>query len=180
MARTKSGIDPELKREEIELAACRLFVDKGYESTSMAAVAAAAGVAPNTVYWYYANKDDLLVAVLDRLVGKALADLAERQEDSLSQQFKWMLDEFQRTSRLVSTVHARLEQSERIRDWHDRFHALLEDMLVRQMTAKGMSRAKAATLATVGTFVVEGMLSHPHTAQQLERVVRWLKESGKP
>lgn len=178
MARTKREIDPELKREQIEQAACGLFLDKGYEATSMAAVAAAAGVAPNTLYWYYSNKDDLLVAVLDRLVRKALVDLATRQQESLPRQFAWLLGEFQRTSRLVSTVHARLEQSERIRDWHDRFHALLEQMLIRQMVAKGLSRSKASMLATVGTFVVEGMLSHPHTAQQTQRVVRWLRESG--
>jgi len=42
------------------------------------------------------------------------------------------------------------------------------------MTAKGMSRPKAALMATVGTFVVEGLMSHPHSSQQFDAVVRWL------
>lgn len=180
MARTKRDIDPALKREQIEAAAGQLFLDQGYEATSMAAVAAAAGVAPNTLYWYFANKDDLLVAVLDRLVDKALAELAGRQGQPLAQQFRWLLGELQQASRLVSTVHARLGQSERIHAWHERFHAMLETLLVQQMTAAGMAPARAAMMATVGTFVVEGLLLHPHSAQQLDRVTKWLWESARP
>jgi TetR/AcrR family transcriptional regulator of autoinduction and epiphytic fitness len=37
-----------------------------------------------------------------------------------------------------------------------------------------MSRSKASLMATVGTYVVEGLLSHPHTSQQADKVVQWL------
>ena len=49
-----------------------LFKEQGYEKTSMSSVAKAAGVAANTIYWYYANKDDLLIAVLNREVMQAM------------------------------------------------------------------------------------------------------------
>lgn len=174
MARNKRDIDRQLKRDEIELAACQLFVTQGYEATSMAHVASAAGVAPNTLYWYFANKDELLIAVLDRLVNQALATLPQRQQEPLSAQLKWLLGEFNQASRLVSTVHARLAHSEAVREWHDRFHQMLDTLLVQHMTAKGMGRPKAALMATVGTFVVEGLMSHPHSSQQFDAVVRWL------
>jgi AcrR family transcriptional regulator len=179
MAKNKREVDPEVKREQIEEAACALFLVNGYESTSMAAVGKAAGVAPNTLYWYFASKDDLLVAILDRLVNRAIAQLAQRQDHALGDQLTWLLGEFQQASKLISTVHSRLDRSEKIREWHDRFHAMLDDMLVHQMVSKGMSRTQASVMATVGTYVVEGLLSHPHTSQQFDKVVRWLTGNGK-
>lgn len=179
MAKNKREVDPEVKREQIEDAAGMLFLVDGYESTSMAAVAKAAGVAPNTLYWYFANKDDLLVAVLDRHVNCAIERLATMQDQSLSAQLNWLLVSFRQTSKLVSTVHARLDRSEKIRVWHDRFHAMLDQMLVQQMVSKGMSPTKAAVMATVGTYVVEGLLSHPHTSQQVDKVALWLTGNGK-
>lgn len=179
MARNKREVDPEVKREQIEEAACALFLVDGYEATSMAAVGKAAGVAPNTLYWYFASKDDLLVAILDRLVNRAVAQLAGMQDQTLGAQLTWLLGEFQQASKLISTVHSRLDRSDKIREWHERFHAMLDDMLVHQMVSKGMSRTKASVMATVGTYVVEGLLSHPHTSQQFDKVVHWLTGNGK-
>lgn len=179
MAKNKREVDPAVKREQIEEAACALFLSDGYESTSMATVGKSAGVAPNTLYWYFSSKDDLLVAILDRLVGRAMAQLPGLQDQSLGAQLGWLLGEFQQASKLISTVHSRLDRSEKVRDWHDRFHAMLDTMLVQQMVSKGMSRAKASVMATVGTYVVEGLLSHPHTSQQFDKVVLWLTGEGK-
>ena len=66
MGKNKRDVDPQVKRDEIEAAALQLFTEHGYEATSMAMVAAHAGVAPNTLYWYFKNKDDMLVAALNR------------------------------------------------------------------------------------------------------------------
>jgi TetR/AcrR family transcriptional regulator of autoinduction and epiphytic fitness len=180
MAKNKRDQDADLKREQIEDAACALFLRDGYEATSMAAVAKSAGVAPNTLYWYFEGKDDLLVAILDRLVNRALGHLAsEMHSKPLSAQLTWMLAEFQQASKLISTVHARLEQSEKIHAWHERFHTMLDTLLVQQLMHSGMSRSKASLMATVGTYVVEGLLSHPHTSQQADKVVQWLVGAGK-
>lgn len=179
MAKNKRDVDAEVKREQIEEAACALFLADGYEATSMAAVGKAAGVAPNTLYWYFSSKDDLLVAILDRLVNQAMTRLAGMQDQSLGEQLTWLLGEFQQASKLISTVHSRLDRSEKIREWHDRFHEMLDGMLVQQMVSKGMSRTKASVMATVGTYVVEGLMSHPHTSQQFDKVVHWLTGNGK-
>lgn len=180
MAKNKRELEPAVKRDQIEDAACMLFLVEGYESTSMATIAKAAGVAPNTLYWYFSSKDDLLVAILDRLVNRAVAQLATMQSQSFGDQVLWLLTEFQQASKLISTVHSRLEKAETIRNWHDRFHVMLDQMLVSQMVSTGMSKAKASVMATVGTYVVEGLLSHPHGSQQVEKVVHWLTSGGKP
>lgn len=174
MGKNKRDVDPQVKRDEIEEAASKLFAEHGYAATSMAMVAAEAGVAPNTLYWYYKNKDDMLVAALNRLVAEGLAEHAKMREAPLGTQLRWLINHMMRASKLVSTVHARLEHSEVIRDWHTQFHQMMDALLVEQLTAKGMSASKASLMATVGTFVVEGLLSHPHTAKQLDAAVAWL------
>ena len=51
-------------RQSIVSGAFRAMVDNGYEHTSIKDIAAAAGVAPGLVHYYFASKEDLLVEVL--------------------------------------------------------------------------------------------------------------------
>jgi AcrR family transcriptional regulator len=55
------------KREQIRAAAQRLFLELGYERASMDAIARAAEVSKQTLYHYYAAKEQLFVAVLRAL-----------------------------------------------------------------------------------------------------------------
>ena len=174
MAKNKREVDPQLKRSEIEAAALRLFIEHGYEDTSMAKVAAEAGIAPNTLYWYYENKDDLLIAALDHHTKAIFEQYARHSARPLAEQISWALEQFESASKLVSTVHVRLSQSARIKSWHDGFHQLLEGLLIAQLRQRGESAERAALIATVGTFVVEGLLVHPHSTEQRTSVVAWL------
>jgi AcrR family transcriptional regulator len=54
------------RREQILDAALTVFAHQGIEGASMKDVAAAAGVAPGLLYHYFAGKEELVVAVLDR------------------------------------------------------------------------------------------------------------------
>jgi len=51
------------KRQAILQAARELFANNGYDDTTIAEIARAAGVAVGTVYLYFANKHDILVDV---------------------------------------------------------------------------------------------------------------------
>jgi AcrR family transcriptional regulator len=57
------GDDTRDKRQAILHAGRELFASKGYEDTTIAQIAQAAGVAVGTVYLYFANKHDILVDV---------------------------------------------------------------------------------------------------------------------
>ncbi len=52
------------KREQITVAARRLFLTHGYAGTSMDAVVSEAGVSKQTLYRYFSSKADLLAAIL--------------------------------------------------------------------------------------------------------------------
>lgn len=62
------------RRRMVEVAV-ELFLAHGYASTSMAAVAAAAGVSPDTVYHVFRSKRGLLQAAMDMVVGGDDADV---------------------------------------------------------------------------------------------------------
>jgi len=65
--RTRAAhLGPERRRPLILDAALEVYVERGYRGTSMQAVADAAGVTKPVVYECYPNKDELLLALLDR------------------------------------------------------------------------------------------------------------------
>lgn len=75
----------EARPEEILAAALELFVERGYAATRLEDVAAKAGVSKGTVYLYFANKEELLKAVVREGIVSPLAefkDLAEHYEGS--------------------------------------------------------------------------------------------------
>jgi TetR/AcrR family transcriptional regulator, cholesterol catabolism regulator len=175
MPRNNRELDSEQKREAIVSAARRLFVTEGYEATGMARIAAEAGVAPNTLYWYFDDKDALLIATLDGLVGEARAELAKVRAKSLHTKMMWMMERIDRLPDLVATVHARVSVSEAVRGWHDRFHRTLEAMVAEELARGGMPRAEQAIAARVAMFVVEGLLSHyAGDPSQREATVRFV------
>ena len=62
MARNKRILqNPDEKKAEIIAIAHSLFLQCGYEETSMAKLAQQVGISPNTIYWYFKDKDEILV-----------------------------------------------------------------------------------------------------------------------
>ena len=56
---------PSNTREEILAAARQLFAQRGYQATTMRAIAAAAGVNAALVHHYYGSKEQLLIAAMN-------------------------------------------------------------------------------------------------------------------
>lgn len=54
------------KRQAIIDAASEAFLDNGYQNTSMETISSNAGVAKQTLYNYFGNKDALFIAVVDQ------------------------------------------------------------------------------------------------------------------
>lgn len=152
-----------------------LFVENGYEATSIGRLARQVGVAPNTIYWYFADKDALLIAVLDDLVAEAMAEYQTRNPrggfDALG---LWLLGVFEGVQGLIATVHARAALSEAVEQWHARFHVMFEAMLVAELRARGVAEPDLQPASRVATLVVEGLLAHPTSARDRRALVRWM------
>lgn len=166
MARIKREQDRDEKRDEIVAAARLLFMEEGYEATSISRLASAAGVAPNTIYWYFKDKDEVLVAVLDAEFSARMSEYLVLQTQSLVDRLLWVANQLKRVSRLVGTVHSRLALSPAINTWHDRFHALTEELLRRELQQAGIAPQKIEALVKISVFTIEGLLAHPLPEEQ--------------
>lgn len=63
--------------EKIELAALRLFSDKGYSNTSLEEVATCAGFTKGAVYYYFKTKEAVLVHLLEVIRARSIERTAE-------------------------------------------------------------------------------------------------------
>ncbi len=146
----------------------------------MSRLAAAAGVTTNTVYWYFADKDALLVAVLDLLLAEALQDYAQEDDASWHEQVLWAVDRLERFRRLVSVVHVRAAGSPVVATWHDEFHALADALLADGFRRQGVAEEDLPAASRLGTFVIEGLLTHAQDEQSRSAVLRLLGALASP
>jgi AcrR family transcriptional regulator len=65
------------RRKEIFNASVHLFLDKGFNETSMREIAEAAGIGKSTLYDYFPSKDDILLSFVEDEIQK----LTEKVED---------------------------------------------------------------------------------------------------
>ena len=166
MARNKRLQDREEKREEIMAAARILFLEEGYEATAMSRLAIAAGVAPNTIYWYFKDKDELLVAILNAELTARFNTYMQDPIAEATDRLLWVVDQLQLANRLVSTVHARLQVSAEIHSWHERFHLLVESLLRLELQQAGVAEERLETSIKIAVFTIEGLLAHPMPAAE--------------
>ncbi len=61
------------RRERLLNAAATLVAERGFRSVGIADIGAAAGVTGSAIYRHFANKDEILVALIDRVVDPLLA-----------------------------------------------------------------------------------------------------------
>jgi AcrR family transcriptional regulator len=70
-----------LQTERILAAAGELFGRRGYRDTDMGDIAKAVGLARNSLYRYYPNKDHILLACLERDMGPSLDRIRALEND---------------------------------------------------------------------------------------------------
>jgi len=69
--------DPNVRRNEILKAARKMFIERTYEKATMNELIRRLNIAKGTLYHYFSSKDELLEAVVEKLVDE---DLAEKSE----------------------------------------------------------------------------------------------------
>jgi TetR/AcrR family fatty acid metabolism transcriptional regulator len=67
---TPKKIDKQEKRQQIILAAMKVFAAKGVRNSRMIDVAGEAGIGKGTIYDYFTNRDDILVAAFHFVMGE--------------------------------------------------------------------------------------------------------------
>jgi AcrR family transcriptional regulator len=82
------------RREHLLLTAAEVFARKGLAETKIADLAETAGMSPGLLYHYFANKEAVLLALLERSVHtmNRLAQAALQQPGSAWEQLHWLTE----------------------------------------------------------------------------------------
>jgi AcrR family transcriptional regulator len=142
-------------RQRVLDSARLLFVQRGYEGTSIAAIAEAAGVSEETIYVRFRNKRALLGEVVRRAVrgtdprpipeqeGPGRLATATDQHEQLRIFATDIVERLQRAAPLVAIVAAAARSHPELAELHERLHAdRLANMqvLIRALSANGPLR----------------------------------------
>ncbi|MCR5604394.1 MAG: TetR/AcrR family transcriptional regulator [Lachnospiraceae bacterium] len=73
----------ERRKQELLKIAYRMFIEKGYENTSIDEIIAEAGIAKGTYYYYFESKEATLEAVIDMMIEEEVGRAKEALETSL-------------------------------------------------------------------------------------------------
>ena len=76
--RRRSYLPADARRAQLLYAAKRVFAARGYRAANIADICEEAGVARGTIYQYFRNKRDVLIALLDDVAARVKRVLAER------------------------------------------------------------------------------------------------------
>lgn len=180
------------RRAALLQAAYRLFTRQGYHGTSMRQIARQAGVAPATIYHYFADKRALFAAVYEhhhpyRAVAQWLVEAAQEA------------DVHRCLQRLLQRLHAALDQQPEFLnlvfiEWVEfqgrHARARWEAFLPRWRTALAQCRASPALQAQapallwglIGVFIMSylpGRLALPHMLPP-ERLLRAMLQAAAP
>lgn len=170
MARNKKPQPADEKREEIVAAARRLFLEGGYDATSMSRLAKEAGVAPNTIYWYFDDKDDVLVAVVSAVMADVWPEYQEIASNPVAERISWIVQRLTEMRGLVTTVHARVPHSAAVAEWHNNFHLLTSTLFRAELEAMGVPQEALDAEVMIAVFTVEGLLMHTPDAVEQRKV----------
>lgn len=169
-------LDRATKVDEILEAAEQLLLRDGYESTTMAAIARAAGVATNSIYWYFPGKDEVLAAVLQRRLGRMMERIDADSGASISTRMSDALADLDEGANLTATVHERAKHSTAVATAHQAFHDAIGVRVVRGFRAAGLPEAEAVMAGAAVVAVVEGI--HLHEPERdpdaRNRLVLWI------
>lgn len=202
--RRRTRANGEQSRERILDAATEVATERGYEGTTISLVSKKSGLPPTSIYWHFADKDDLIAAVIERSFGRWMAVLdlpggemaAERVNELGMQVAKALLDapDFLRLGLMLALERRPVEPRARamfleVRDraFH-RFEAVVRDLApelddegVRLLTTYAIAGADGLFIAKeVGGDSVDLLKLFDLHVRLVFQAAATLLESGEP
>jgi len=156
VAKRRISKAPDERRQELLDAARDLFVEKGYEQTSVSDVVAKVGVAQGTFYWYFQSKEEVLLAIM-REVGtfwvRMLTEVAQLADLNAVQKLKAMEQQvvagIMASPQLIQTIHLRANMPVHARLAEEMVPAMLPPLvaIVEQGRSEGLFQVRSPETA---------------------------------
>ena len=77
----------EIRRKQILMGAAQVFAEKGFHKATTKEIAQAAGISEGTIYNYFANKRELLLAMIELLATQSLKNIITTQPSADPKEF---------------------------------------------------------------------------------------------
>ncbi len=185
MPRASVRRQPEISRGEILDAALACFASRGYHETSVDDIAARAGLSKGAIYWHFAGKRELFLALIDRFSERALQELEAVAEApdwraALRETFarvRQRLDAGMPFFKLGLEYVAQSARDDEIRIRAERAHGVWKAAMQKQVArgvADGTLRPVAA--ATVGLLIdatIDGLMLAKLMRPELDLEAAW-------
>jgi len=184
LARVKK--DPEERKAEIFEAARRLFVEKGFDATTVSDIVKDVGVSQGAFYWYFDSKEDILVAIADEYATRYYEELeaifTSKRLDAakkLERLFRTMEKAAGEGGKLADELHT--AKHRQFHHWIARHLASRQLELVKSLVQEGLEEGLFDTPdpeAAALFLMLPGLFSHieedvPFLAEISQK--RWLK-----
>lgn len=165
------------KRSMIRNVAAKLFVDKGFENTSIKDLAAAAGISTSVIYYYFDSKEELLYQIVDETLsaGLELISEVEKSEKSPKEKLASVLDIHTRSyaddiHKVILMVRDHKSLGEEHRAALDEKRRQYVKVLIRILEGLKTSGEMSQLNSTVCAYAFFGMVSW---------IYRWYNPKGK-
>lgn len=182
MPRNRPDRSRDDKAAELVAIAQRLFLEQGYEGTTIATIAREVGIATNVVHWYFPTKDHLFVAALGSLQSEDLEEAQARLDrsapgrqrevlEALLTEFVWRrLDRYA----LIATLHERLHSSPVVAEFHERAHRRYADYLGRAIHRCPLPAGERRLVVEALIAAVESLVVHRASKREARRMITFL------
>lgn len=162
-------------KETVLQTATSLFLTRGYQLTSMDDIVAVSSVSKTNIYYHYKNKEELLLAIVDRLIeryDRQIMHVLSQEDLSIPDRLERMLHLFADSQEqqeilggcpfltlYTQTAHASEEVSARIKGFFDRQLTGVERLLeAGKQRGELPPEMPAAAMAAMIVTSVEGAL----------------------
>jgi AcrR family transcriptional regulator len=152
MPQTRSKIGREQKVAEILDAAETRLRDGDLDALSVAGIARELGLSPNSVYWYFPSKDELVIATVRRM----LEDTFSRKPHGrwgIERQILWLVEQLEGLDSLRIALHERARRSKAVEQFmeglRESSHELLANALRDQVREEDLDTAVEVLLAAI-------------------------------
>ncbi len=171
-------------REKILSAAEALIEERKVSAVSLADIAAKAGVSKGTVYYYYKNKDDILLDITDKYLDRQLEDLITWTEDetkdtSLHRLIKYVLRRDMETSGMrLNLFYDAASGNNDLREKLIKRYAEFTEILSEKI-AERTDSVSPDYLARLLLLLSDGLCIHQNIADPLVDTDTFIAESEK-
>jgi AcrR family transcriptional regulator len=185
MPRNRHTRSREDKTEELVSIALRLFLEKGYDGTTMSSIGKQAGIATNVVHWYFSTKDQLFVAALESYQSESLTELMQQPQvpdpnaddrQMLAKRISGLVGRLVGISGLIATVHQRSQDSPVVAEFREKTQKRHSGYIRKAVNQCQVPEAEQQLVVEALICAFEGLVMHRASEKKADRTLRFLVE----